>query len=262
MYRTLAFDEDSQVQPIFAIDTVRKSEVEMFDGHKTSRRTILICSIILISLTGLLATWVFVAKPHFYPSLHLAHRSDDNIDEKQGDYPSGAEFTNIKSWHYHQQRRHRRSIEDSLLLPANSTKDPFTYKVIKGANNSDMPYNVTRLPDHLIPEEYALHFDIDLDKDNFTGQAKIKLHCETATDKIMFHGRRLHPTNITVFSGRTEIHIKKVTYVKSHEIFVVELKSRLEEQSVYEMVVDFTVGFGGSLAGLYKSLYKDFGEDK
>ena len=53
-----------------------------------------------------------------------------------------------------------------------------------------------------------------------------------------------------------------MTYVKAHEIFVVELKSRLEEQSIYDMTVDFTVGFGGSLAGLYKSLYKDFGKDK
>ena len=258
MYRTLAFDEDAQVRPIFSIDTLRGSQVEKFDGHKTSRRTILICSIILISLTGLLATWVFVAKPHFYPSLHLAHRSYEKSVDRE-DAANGAEFTNIKSWHHHRHSRHRRSTDEGLL---DSTKDPFTYRVIKGVNNTDIPYNKTRLPDHLIPEEYILHFDVDLDKDNFTGQAKIKLQCETVTDRVMFHGRRLHPTNITVYSGRTQIHIKRVTYVRAHEIFVVELKSRLEEQSVYDMVVDFTVGFGGSLAGLYKSLYKDFGKDK
>lgn len=260
MYRTLAFDEDAQVRPIFSIDTVRGSQVEKFDGHKTSRRTILICSIILISLTGLLATWVFVAKPHFYPSLHLAHRSDENADKAvAGTTSNGADFTNIKSWHH---GRHRRSVSDDGSSLLDSSRELFTYKVIKGVNNTDIPYNKTRLPEHLIPEEYVLHFDVDLDKDNFTGQAKIKLQCESATDKIMFHGRRLHPTNITVYSGRTQIHIKRVTYVKAHEIFVVELKSRLEEQSIYDMTVDFTVGFGGSLAGLYKSLYKDFGKDK
>lgn len=269
MYQTLAFEEEvhGSKPPIFSVDGVRESHVETFSGHKTSRRTILICSIILISLTGLLATWMFFTKPHTYTStsLNLAHRSDE-VDElnQQIETP---EFTNIRSWHHHHHekglRRHRRTVDTGVPSTTLATDvEPFTYKEIRGLNNSEIPYNRTRLPDHLIPEEYKLHFDIDLAKDNFTGQAKIKLQCETATDKIMFHGRRLHPTNITVLSGRTLVPIKKVTYVKAHEIFVVELKSRLEEQSVYDMQVDFTVGYGGKLAGLYKSLYKDFGQDK
>uniref|UniRef100_A0A7M5XDN7 Aminopeptidase n=2 Tax=Clytia hemisphaerica TaxID=252671 RepID=A0A7M5XDN7_9CNID len=151
--------------------------------------------------------------------------------------------------------------EDELRIRRDSSSHNtgFNYKNITDSKVDDIPYNETRLPSHLIPIEYDLHFNVDLNGDNFTGETKIKLHCEIQTDKIIFHGRRLHPTNITVFSGRSIINIKRVTYIKRIEMFVVELESRLEEQSEYEVEISYTVDYGKNLAGLYKSYYEDFG---
>lgn len=264
MYRTLASEDETPLKPIFSIEDVQESRVELFEGHKTSRRTILICSIILISTTSLLAAWIFVAKPHFYPKLHLAHRSVGN--DKLA--TQGSEFTNIRSWHH---RRSKRSLEslstDSVSSQLNKEgdvpKEPHRdqiYEVL--SDKTKYPYNNSRLPEDLIPIEYHLDFNVDLKDDNFTGEAKIQLHCETPTDKIIFHGRRIIPKNITIFSGRSLINYYKVSYLKALEMFVVELASKLESGSVYDLVILYSVGYGNNLAGLYKSSYTDFGVEK
>jgi len=269
MYRTLASEDETPLQPIFSIDGVQENHVELFQGHKTSRRTILICSIILISTTSLLATWVFVAKPHFYPRLHLAHRSINNNKLTA----VGNEFTNIRSWHH---SRSKRSLEplskDSAVISpqlnhfdkrSGISKQPHKEKIYELVTDSNKyPYNNSRLPQNLIPMEYHLHFNIDLNDDNFTGEARIQLHCETPTDKIIFHGRRIIPKNITIFSGRSLINYYQVFYIKHFEMFVVELASKLESGSIYDLVVVYSVGYGNNLAGLYKSSYTDFGVKK
>lgn len=288
MYRTLAFQEDAYVpkQTVFSVDGLRQSKIETIQGHNTSRRTLLICSLILISTTGLLATWIFIAKPHFYPKINIVHRGID-----QDEFQSKNEYLAKQISNEDIRHRGRRNVENlsSSELSSNGKQrfrrkasshksgrenkkqeenkkrenikaKKFNYHTIVDKGN--YPYNNSRLPLDLIPERYFIHLNIDLRQDNLTGVVKMKVLCEKKTNKVIFHGRRIIPTNITVMSGLSAVLYSRVTYIKQFEMFVVELDSNLEEDKMYDVVIEYTVAFGKSLAGVYKSFYKDNGIPK
>lgn len=290
MYRTLAFHEDAYIErePVFSVEGLCKSKIETIKGHSTSRRTLLICSLILITTTGLLATWIFIAKPHFYPKLHIVHRattetslekqlsfingnqgdalhrrgrrSVDNKQKLEFNKHSSSKNKDIELYHRVRRRTSSHSGEGSTKKRENIKPKEFHYDII--TDKEHYTYKNSRLPLDLIPEEYFIQLNIDLQKDNYTGTVKMKLQCEKKTGKIIFHGRRIKPTNITVMSGQSPLIYSRVSYIKQFEMFVVEMESSLEEDNSYDVIIEYTVGFGKSLAGLYKSSYKDNGVEK
>lgn len=245
MYRTIAFEDGAS--EIFSVDSLRESKIETFRGHKTSRRTILVCSLILIATAGLLATWIFVARPHFYPKLGVYTRSISSYEKT--DFIDGK--INFKNYRHHS--RGRRAVEN------NATPDR-TFNIEILTNQSDFPVSDGRLPLDIVPEEYFLDLKIDVDSDNFTGSVKLIFTCDRKTDKIIFHGRRIVLTNASIILERKNVLYKRLVYLKKFELFVLLLDGELIEGKKYELNLEYTVGYGKNLAGLYKSNYTNQGE--
>ena len=247
MYQTLTFHEERSVNsPIFSVDGLRESKVETFRGHKTSKRTLLACSMILIATTGLLATWTFVAKPRFIPKLGIFARSDNAKIKKTS-------MSNVKS---SSNSRHRREV----TIPKIRGKNKFKIDVLN--NPKLFPTNDSRLPFNLIPEEYYLQLNINMNKDSYTGYTKIILTCERKTNQIIFHGRRLLLNNVTIILEKEIVHYYQIVYIKKFELYIILLEGDLEEGKVYEVHFNYTSTFGRSLAGFYKSNYTNSGQQR
>ena len=235
MYRTLAFhsNEGEINQPIFSIDQLKEAQLERWRGHKTSKRTLLICSLILIALTGLLATWVFVAKPRYYPKLGVYGRSVDEF--------RSFEKKDVAN------KRNRRS--------ATTLSEKKHLEIINLNNEKDFPINSSRLPSTLIPQDYFINLNIDLSLNYFNGSVTILLNCIKKTNVIIFHGRKINLQNVSIFSDQDELTYKRVVYIKRFELFVIELDRYLDEEKMFELDLTYKVIYGKNLAGLYKSNY-------
>ena len=260
MYQTLAFHDDSgnliDQNQIFSVDTIRESKVETFHGHKTSRRTLLVCSLIFIATAGLLATWVFVSKPSFYPKINLFSRSVKNKNSQYSTQSSPDEGAAMV-----RRRRnvdiYRNVTQELVVWKVDFTQNTDSELTIEFVNDPLLfPTNDSRLPTELVPQNYRLSLDIDLDKDSFNGSIKMTLKCVNDTNRIIFHGRRLVLTKVKIKDGGAIMEYRRITYIKKFEMFVIDLDNPiLHENKTYELHVDYYVAYGKNLAGLYKSNY-------
>ena len=247
MYQSLAFhDEGSNSMPIFSVDGLRESKVEAFQGHKTSKRTLLVCSMILIATTGLLATWIFVSKPRFIPKLGIFARTNTETGDS---YEMLGSKLSVKP-------RQRRDV----AIPKIKPKANFKVETIN--NPIQFLTNDSRLPFNLIPEDYYLQLKIDLSESGFIGYAKMMLTCERKTNQIIFHGRHLVLNNITIILEKEVIHYLRIVYIRKFEFFIIQLEGDMEEGKLYEIHVNYTSTYGNSLAGFYKSNYTNNGEQR
>jgi len=124
-------------------------------------------------------------------------------------------------------------------------------------NEKDYPHKSTRLPGDLIPTRYFVDFDIDLNKDNFTGVINMKLMCENPTNKIIFHGRSLQLINVTVLAGSKHLEYQEISYISEFEMFIVQLTEMLEEDSELDVLVEYKANYNKKLGGVYKSFYTE-----
>ena len=261
MYQTLAIhDGEGNIidqNEIFSVDSLRESKVETLQGHKTSRRTLLVCSLILIATAGLLATWVFVSKPNFYPKLNIFSRSSNfEITSFTPNRDSGGvrRRRNIDIY--------RNATQELVVWKVDFTQNTDSELTIEFVNDPSLfPTNDSRLPLDLVPDNYHLSLDIDLEKDSYNGSIKMTLGCVNDTNRIIFHGRRLVLTKVKVKNGGGVVDYRKITYIKKFEMFVIDFDSPgLKQNMTYELHVDYYVNYGKNLAGLYKSNYTT--EDK
>lgn len=308
MYRYLEHDEHVENaivdSGIFSI-TQDGGTVEKLSDFRTSRRTIIICSLLLITATGILATWIFLAKPHFYPAtkVRLLKRSDaeweSNLELQAG---HGVFVTNSGRT----QRVRRESSKDSVVRvsevirvgppgghdKANNTgahrglaqaknngddigENDKSYDKTGGGqgtnaanpsareahvhvltNPAEFSYNDSRLPIKIIPEEYFVSIDVDLEKDKFTGSVTMVLRCKIATDKLVFHGRDITIISVNVTTDDKLQLLRRVSYIKQWNMFVMEMQQHFQSDKVYRVHVEYEAKFGQSLAGLYRSKYR------
>ena len=247
MYRTLAFndetEDDERQSRVFSLDSFRESKIETFQGHKTSKRTLLVCSLILIATTGLLATWVFVARPRFYPKLGVFTRSSSVISEE-------TLWINEKRASENTKHREKRTAVHKYIFKVEIITDPKLF-----------PINDSRLPLDLLPEQYFLNLTIELKKADFQGSVKITLKCRKSTNHIIFHGRRIELLAAIITNGeKKNFNYKRIMYIKHFEMFIIEMENSLEEGKMYEFYLEYSAGYGKTLAGLYKSYYKSKGK--
>lgn len=243
---------------IFALDTIRENRVETFtkNPHKTTRRALLVCSLLLIATAGLLATWVFVSKPSFYPRLSIFSRTihpdtEHGIPKALRHEPRGVV----------RQRRnidiYRNATRELVIWKVDFTQNTDSELTIEFVNDPSLfPTNDSRLPTDLLPTNYRLSLDIDVDKDSFNGSVKITLKCVSNTSRLIFHGRKLVLTKLKIKDGSDIVEYRKITYIKRFEMYVIELdQPNFIENGTYELYVDYYVAYGKNLAGLYKSNY-------
>lgn len=262
MYQTLALHDDSghinNRNQIFSVDTIRESRVETIRGHKTSRRTLLVCSLILIATAGLLATWVFVSKPSFYPKINLFSRSikdKNNFNKKDFSNAHALSSSIIRT------RRnidiYRNATQELVVWKVDFTQNTDSELTIEFVNDPSLfPTNDSRLPTDLVPDNYRVALNIDLEKDSYNGSVKMSLKCINNTKRIIFHGRRLILTRVKIKHEKDIMEYKKITYIKRFDMYVIDFEDpELIKNNTYELQVDYYVTYGKNLAGLYKSNY-------
>ena len=219
------------------------------------------CAIVLILfvLLAVAIICIMVTNPSLlhHPQIVAFHRRSTNIKEISSVGP--LRYRSKRAIHYAHKSHNRTSVAGlARHLPTSS--DPVPYTIL--TEPLKYTYKSIKLPGDLIPLEYHLDFNLDLDKDEYNGVVKIQLDCENPTYQIIFHARNITPTNITVFSGNNELDHHKISYIPEFEMFVVELEDELEEDKIYDVMIQYKAKYSAKLGGLYKSVYTDFGMKK
>ena len=65
-----------------------------------------------------------------------------------------------------------------------------------------------------------------------------------------------------VTDNHKQVNYSKIVYLKKYELFVMELNDDLVPGEKYELSLEYVIGYGKSLAGLYKSNYTTKGKTK
>ncbi|XP_066254232.1 aminopeptidase N-like [Euwallacea similis] len=123
-----------------------------------------------------------------------------------------------------------------------------------------------RLPKSVMPESYRLEIITPFgEKDNFefTGKVWIETSCVSPTTNITLHSKGLEIEENSLalkdISSKASKPVKglKVTYEKEHDFLIILLEQSLTEDHRYEIHIPFKGKLDDSLAGFYRSSYKD-----
>eukprot|EP00794_Sanderia_malayensis_P004789 gene4789-5416_t len=329
---------------------------------RTSRKTIFICSIILLGLTAALTTWVFVVRPNFYPKLKIMNRSADDGDmEKRhhigrrsgnnevgsgiggaevelnfidsepktksdavqdesgssdpeadvgsGDTEANSESEDAKAvtwsddveakaksddtevdsesndakavtWsddteaetksddveaearstvhhsnHHHHHHHAKTRKNSSAMLHGKSKLEKIFVDV---SRKEDFPHKGSRLPRTLLPLDYYLRLDVDLNKEIYDGDVSIDMKCVQDTNYVVFHSRKLKIKHVDVglVAEPEKLEIKRILFYEKYEMYYVEIDGQFRKGHEYTVFIEFETSFSDYLAGLYKSQYK------
>lgn len=212
--------------------------------HK-SKRTIFICSVVLLAVTAALTTWVFVVRPSFFPKLKIATRNDNEAADAEAE---ARHHINRRSEDIEEEAEGRSKIHRKTKLA----------EIFEEVGKKDFPFKSNRLPRDLLPEDYYISLDVDLTKDTYGGDVDIDLKCVNRTKYFIFHSRKLQIKSIRIRSPQPnkEMKIKRVLFYEKHEMFLVELVKHFIEGRDYSAIIEFETKFNPYLAGFYKSQYR------
>lgn len=98
----------------------------------------------------------------------------------------------------------------------------------------------------------------------FTGKVKIDIECVESTDNIVLHSNGLTITNTIVHDSEDKSYIvKKTSYDKVREFFIIELNEELVKDKKYTIELVFNGLLRDKIVGFYTSSYiTDTGETK
>ena len=116
-----------------------------------------------------------------------------------------------------------------------------------------------RLPTALTPNLYTIALDIDMEKENFNGSAKLNITVVKSTDTIVVHANKIDIDSFQVFSNDgTEVKVlKRFPYPKFH-FYVAQLRENLTAGRMYNIKTTYNGSISRtSLNGLYINTYKD-----
>ncbi|XP_004617569.1 aminopeptidase N [Sorex araneus] len=133
-----------------------------------------------------------------------------------------------------------------------------------------LPWNQYRLPKSLKPHSYKVSLRPFLTPNSqglyvFTGSSTVRFECETATNVVIIHSKKLNYTKAPVLravDGSKAPEISRWEEVKLTEYLVLHLKDNLQKGKSYEMDTQFEGELADDLAGFYRSEYMDGGVKK
>ena len=202
---------DPEYGKVWSVNGERDSNEDLHYRAR-SKGTIIVCSVVLLALTAVLAAWIILTRPHFSPNVRIVARSAEN--------------------------------SESLVKEVQTLKD--------------FPSKDLRLPRTIIPTDYHIKLNLDLSKDDFSGQVLMNLRTERNTKYIIFHARDLEITDVGVASelDDKELKIKQILSYNPYEMVSIELVNELKEWKRYTLEIKYTTKFNTHLSGLYKSSYR------
>ncbi len=218
--------------------------------ERSSRKTIIICSIVLLGVTAALTTWVFVVRPTFYPKLKIMSRADDSdsetrhhIGRRSEDFDAEVR-SNIGTEETNARKLHGKSKLEKLFVDVEEKED--------------FPHKSSRLPKALLPVDYYIRLDVDLTKDKYKGEVSIDLKCVEDTNYVIFHGRMLKIKHVDVglVTDPDKLKIRRILFFQKYEMYLVEVNQKFRKGNEYTVSIEFQTKFNEYLAGLYKSQYR------
>ena len=120
------------------------------------------------------------------------------------------------------------------------------------------PWENMRLPDSIVPKQYDIKLDINMDTNIFTGLVTIEIMVTAPTRYILFHKVNLNITNVHVEQKNLPIQlqiIKQFSY-KRNEFYVIETNPSLLAGKIYILNIRFAGIMYSDLSGLYTSVHK------
>ena len=120
------------------------------------------------------------------------------------------------------------------------------------------PWKNMRLPDSIVPKQYDIKLDINMDTNIFTGLVTIEIMVTAPTRYILFHKVNLNITNVHVEQKDLPIQlqiIKQFSY-KRNEFYVIETNPSLLVGKLYMLNISFAGIMSSDLSGLYTSVHK------
>ena len=130
-----------------------------------------------------------------------------------------------------------------------------------------------RLPKSIIPLHYDISLVPDLATGSLEGQVQLDFFAQSATDRIHLHGVNLKVIEssviVTPLPNSNENDLNKwqptspleiifpVQYIKTKEFIVIQLASKLKDNSNYRLVLNYTGAINENLKGCYRSDYLD-----
>ena len=136
------------------------------------------------------------------------------------------------------------------------------------------PWEKFRLPDSLVPISYNVTLWPRLKPNEnqlyiFTGNSTVIFECKNETDLILIHSNRLnlttfdgHHAKLTALNGTEAPRLKKTWPEVSTQYLVIQLDSKLQVGTKYELFTDFVGELADDLGGFYRSEYMEDGEKK
>ena len=233
------------------------------DNNKgKSKTTIIICSIILLGVTAALTTWVFVVRPNFYPQLKIMSRDEKrmadsfhHVQRRSGLFDGESEFIDSEAEVRSSIKKKKKGRNSK---PKKAKQKSIVKEIFTKVNEKETPYHSSRLPRDILPTDYYINLDVDLEKDFYTGVVAIDLKCTKETQYFIFHSRKLKIKDVVFASAMNSDHmkIKKILWFVKNEMYIIEMKEKFQKGKEYAVKIEFEAEFNQHLAGLYKSQYR------
>uniref|UniRef100_A0A8D8VIK1 Aminopeptidase N n=1 Tax=Cacopsylla melanoneura TaxID=428564 RepID=A0A8D8VIK1_9HEMI len=137
-----------------------------------------------------------------------------------------------------------------------------------GAEDGEPKMTIFQLPEHLKPTEYEIHVEPDLEKAEFSGQAKITVQVESATTTIVLNAKYIkvakESVRVTRINRARPVHsqVTAVTFDIPNEQMTITLAEPMVRTGVYVVEIAYSGVLGKDMMGFYLSKYRANGKDK
>ena len=130
-----------------------------------------------------------------------------------------------------------------------------------------------RLPKSIIPVHYNIGIVPDLADGSLQGYVHLEFFVQSPTDRIILHGLNLAVIESSVIvtplpnSNENDLNLREtpnrlaiifpVQYNSTREFIIIQLASKLKDNSNYRLVLNYTGTISTNLKGFYRSDYVD-----
>jgi len=123
--------------------------------------------------------------------------------------------------------------------------------VILSNKNKELWENI-KLPKSVIPTNYNLNLDVDMEKENYSGFVDIKVNITQITNYILLHKVELAISNVSVVdhSGQAMLILSQFEYIPN-EYYIIKLTSQLIPGNQYFIRCNFRADLRKDLTGLF-----------